>query len=126
MNFLYPIRAFLAKILRIKGPEQRRSRRDPTYIEVMYMTCNDAMISGNAKVMNVNKGGLCLDLDHVIEPNLTLAVTINPHVVIKYLKMDEIMKDERGRCLFMVQWIKDKDGEEGCYAGGYFMPQQED
>jgi hypothetical protein len=124
MKFLHSIGAFLARLLWIKSKEQRRSRRDPTYIEVMYVTRMREIISGHAKVMNVNKGGLCLDLDRVIEPNSSLAVTINPHTVIKYINFKKVMKDERGRCLFKVQWVKPKEEAQGqgCFAGGFFIP----
>jgi hypothetical protein len=126
MKFLRSIGGLLAGLFNAKGKEQRRSRRDPTYIEVMYVTRMREIISGHAKVMNVNKGGLCLDLDRVIEPNSSLAVTINPHTVIKYINFKKVMKDERGRCLFKVLWVKKKEDEEaqgqGCFAGGFFIP----
>ena len=122
MNFLYPIKALFARIFNLGGKDHRRSRRDPKHIEVMYVTRMREVISGSAKVLNVNKGGLCLDLDQMIEPNATIAVTINPHTVIKYINFKKVMKDERGRCLFKVLWVKAKEGEPGSFAGGFFIP----
>lgn len=126
MDIFYPIKTLFARVFRLGGKDQRRSRRDPKHIEVMYVTRMREVLSGHAKVLNVNKGGLCLDLDQMIEANATIAVTINPHTVIKYINFKKVMRDERGRCLFKVLWVKNKEGEQGCFAGGFFIPSDAD
>lgn len=103
-----------------RNKQKRRSPREPIALDVMFFMQEGEMISGRAGVVNVNKGGVCLELDTVIPVDTTIALKINPHTVMKHIRFNKVMTDDRGHHIMKITWVREKEGG-GCFTGGYFL-----
>lgn len=108
------------KIFRFGG-QKRRSKRMPIDLGVMYVVRANETISGRAKVVNVNKGGVCLVLDHIVAADTTILLKINPHAVFNHIDFERVQCDDRGRYVLKIVWVKEKHDGSGVFVGGIFL-----
>ena len=117
------MKRFLRAIFNVfrKNNERRRSYRQPIHVDTLYFSQAEHAVSGQATVLNVNRGGVCLSCDNQVLPDTLVGLKINPHTISTFIDFKKVMVDEAGRYVIKIVWVKTKDGHPGVVAGGVFL-----